>query len=130
MIRINVTPIIDVALVLVIILLITAPMITAASMEVDLPGAQSRAGDDDERISITLSSSGELAIDEDYVTMEALLSELRKKLSEAGDNVLVVVRADQATPYPVVEHVLEQTRGAGAKRVAIATRYRGRQRPW
>ncbi len=130
MMRINVTPIIDVALVLVIILLITAPMITAPSLEVDLPGAQTRAEDETNRLNITLSSSGEIAIDEDSIDSTALLPELKRRLSASDKDLLVVVRADQATPYPMVETVLKQSREAGAKRIAIATRHRERARAW
>jgi len=128
MMRINVTPLIDVALVLVIILLITAPMISTAKMEIDLPTAQARAGEEDHRMSITVSSDGEMAIDEDFVTAETLGPELRSRVQAADGDVLVVVRADTNTPYPVVKTVLEEVRAAGAKRIAIATRYRGGKR--
>ena len=55
--RINVTPIIDVALVLVIILLVTAPMISNSDMDVDLPQVQTRAPEDEVRMSVTMGSA-------------------------------------------------------------------------
>ena len=123
--RINVTPIIDVALVLVIILLITAPMITASDMDVDLPEAQTRSIEDEVRVSITLSSNGEVAVDEDRISRQSLVTMLSERISEArNENILVVVRADAEVPYESVRKVLKDVRKAGAKRIAIATRQR------
>jgi biopolymer transport protein TolR len=120
--RINVTPIIDVALVLVIILLITAPMLSVADIDVDLPRAQTRGAEDEARVSITLSMEGELAVNEDVIRPEILCSRLQSILSKAGDdNMLVVLRADRGVPYEMVRTVLGEARTAGAKRLAIAT---------
>ena len=55
--KVNVTPIIDVALVLVIILLVTAPMLSVADLPVDLPQARTREAEDERNVSITLSSA-------------------------------------------------------------------------
>lgn len=127
--RINVTPIIDVALVLVIILLITAPMITALSMELDLPQAKTRSIEDEVRLSISLGKSGELAIDDEYVEPEHLLQKLAIKFADAGNkNILVIIRADAAIPYDSVRQIIEDAKTAGAKRIAIATRQRGGRR--
>jgi biopolymer transport protein ExbD len=124
--RINVTPIIDVALVLVIILLITAPMITALSMEIDLPQARTRSIEDEVRISITLGRDGEVAVDEELVPREILLPMVAERLSGARDkNVLLIVRADATTPHGTVKQVIQDLRTAGAKRIAVATRQRG-----
>ncbi|HTK68276.1 MAG TPA: biopolymer transporter ExbD, partial [Candidatus Eisenbacteria bacterium] len=61
--KVNVVPIIDVSLVLVIILLVTAPLMSVADLPVDLPQARSRDSEDERNISITLSSTGALAVD-------------------------------------------------------------------
>jgi biopolymer transport protein ExbD len=124
--RINVTPIIDVALVLVIILLITAPMITALNMEIDLPQAKTRSIEDEVRVSITLGRGGELAVDDEMVLQRDLYNVLLAKLSEASDkNILVVVRADATTTHGMVKEIINDARSAGAKRIAVATRQRG-----
>ena len=57
-VKVNVVPIIDVSLVLVIILLVTAPLMTVADLPVDLPQAQTREAEDERNVSITLSSPG------------------------------------------------------------------------
>jgi len=120
--KVNVTPIIDVALVLVIILLVTAPMLAVSDLPVNLPQAQTRESEDERNVSVTLSSSGELAVDETRVTREVLTETLKQKLAQKGnENVLVVVRADSDAPYGVVKELLDDARAAGAARVAIAT---------
>jgi biopolymer transport protein TolR len=122
MASINVVPIIDVALVLVIILLITAPMLVAADIEILLPAAVTRA-EDEVRVSITVGKSGEIAIENDRVGPDQLDAALRARLSEVGDaDVLVVVRADEGTSHETVRQILRGARNAGARRLAIATR--------
>jgi biopolymer transport protein ExbD len=117
------TPLIDVALVLVIILLVTAPLMSVADLPVNLPQARSREAEDERNVSITVSSDGRLAIDEQVVTRDLLAYTLAQKLDEPGNkDVLVVVRADSQIPYDRVRDLLEQARAAGAKRLAIATR--------
>ena len=121
--KINVTPIIDVALVLVIILLVTAPMLSVADLPVDLPQARSREAEDERNVSITLSTTGAVAIDEDIVSRADLRAALAARLAKDGNaDALVVVRADTGTPYSAVREILEDARAAGALRIAIATR--------
>ena len=121
--RVNVTPIIDVALVLVIILLVTAPMLSVADLPVNLPAAHTREAEDERNVSITLSSSGHVAVDEEVVERSGLRALLAQRLRAAGNaNVLVVVRADSGAPYSTVRELLADARAAGAKRLAIATR--------
>jgi biopolymer transport protein TolR len=121
--KVNVTPIIDVALVLVIILLVTAPLLSVADLPVDLPQARTREAEDERNVSVTLGSDGSMAVDEERVAPGALTGVLQAHLAKPGnDDVLVVVRADSGAPYSRVREILEQTRAAGAKRVAIATR--------
>ena len=125
--RINVTPIIDVALVLVIILLVTAPMIAASNLNIDLPEARTRSIEDEVRVSVTMAKDGQIAIDEDLIDINNLRSALRRRIESAkSDNILVVVRADAGTSYTLVHEVLNEVRSAGARRVAIATRQRGK----
>jgi biopolymer transport protein ExbD len=119
----NVTPIIDVALVLVIILLVTAPMMSTADLPVDLPQAGTREAENERNVSITLATDGRLAVDGDNVSPETLRAKLAERLAEPGnDNVLVVIRADSGARYSVVRGLMADARQAGAKRIAIATR--------
>jgi biopolymer transport protein TolR len=123
--KVNVTPLIDVALVLVIILLVTAPMLSVADLPVDLPQAHTREAEDERNISITLGADGRLALDDHVVARGDLEGLLRNRLVEPGnDHVLVVVRADSEAPETAVRDLLGAARAAGAKRLAIATRQR------
>ncbi len=127
MTRINVTPIIDVALVLVIILLVTAPMLTVADLEVDLPAAHSRDVEDQGFISITLSTTGEIAIDDLVLSgVDQIRSALMARIAEQeSDKAMVVVRADAGLPHSLVREVLEEARLGGATQLGIATRQKG-----
>jgi biopolymer transport protein ExbD len=120
--KVNVTPIIDVALVLVIILIVTAPLLSAADLPVDLPEARTREAENQANVSVTLGRDGELAVDDRRVTYDELGLALSARLADQGEDVLVVVRADSNAPYADVRAVLDRARAAGARRLAIATR--------
>lgn len=123
--KVNVTPIIDVALVLVIILLVTAPMMSVADLPVNLPEAKTREAEDERNVSITIASDGQYAIDETTVLPAQLQGALSERLAEPGnDGVLVVVRADTGVAFVEIRKALQEARAAGAKRLAIATRQR------
>jgi len=120
--RINVTPIIDVSLTLVIILLITAPMLAVPDVEIKLPAAKAKESSSEGRVSITVGAQGEIAINENTVNPGLFLPTLRSILAkDANKNILVVVRADQGVPYADIEEILSGAREAGAMRIAIAT---------
>jgi biopolymer transport protein TolR len=123
--KINVTPIIDVALVLVIILLVTAPMLSVADLPVNLPQARTREAENERNVSITIGTHGEMAVDQLRVEPSQLRAALAERLSRPGDSdVLVVVRADSGTSFQVVKQTLGEARAAGAKHIAIAIRQR------
>ncbi len=122
--RINVTPIIDVALVLVIILLITAPMLSVADLGVDLPQTRSRDLDHQGHVSVTVAADGKLAVDDRVVADVSDLTELlRGRLAHTGaEPVPVVVRADASLTHAAVGRVLSAVRAAGAVRLGVGTR--------
>lgn len=121
--RVNVTPIIDVALVLVIILMVTTPMMVESNLPVDLPQARTREAERERNLSITLGRDGQLAIDDQTVLADTLHVALARRLAQPGEeDLLVVVRADAGASYAQVRKLLDQARAAGARRLAIATR--------
>jgi biopolymer transport protein ExbD len=128
--KVNVTPIIDVALVLVIILLVTAPMMAVSDLPVRLPEARTREAEDQRNVCITISTAGEFAVDDHNIRPADLRRELTQRLAAPGNHdVLVVVRADQQVPFSTVRHALDDARAAGATRLAIATHQRAEDRP-
>ena len=126
-VKINVTPIIDVALVLVIILLVTAPILSVADLDIQLPTAHTRGAEDDVRISVTLGSQGELAIDDTLVGMDSMAAAIRRRLEDSGsDKTLVVVRADAAATHGGIRALMHEIKSTGASRVAVATNQTGK----
>lgn len=122
--RINVTPIIDVALVLVIILLITAPMLAVTNQDLDLPQAHTRDLARMGQVSITLAGNGQVAIDDQVLAgPQEIAPFLQQRLQNADtDQLQVVVRADAGLPHVEVREVLDAARAGGATQLGIATR--------
>jgi biopolymer transport protein ExbD len=122
---INVTPIIDVALVLVIILMLTAPMMATPEVDLNLPQADSRGLSDQPHVAVTITRAGQLAIDATVVSREAFFRELAARMAERDESErLIVVRADEGVRHVAVRQILAEARRAGAARIAIATRPR------
>lgn len=121
--KINVTPIIDVALVLVIILLVTGPMMSLSELPVDLPGAHARDTERPDFISLTLAKDGRLALDDQPLAgLDEVAPRLRERLAARRDqDRLVVVRADATLPHATVSRLLDAARAGGARNVGIAT---------
>ena len=121
--KINVTPIIDVALVLVIILLVTGPMMSLSDLPVDLPGAHARDTERPDFISLTLARDGRLALDDQPLAgLDDVAPRLRERLAARRDrDRLVVVRADATLPHATVCRLLDAARRGGARNVGIAT---------
>ncbi len=123
MAEINVTPLVDVMLVLLIIFMITAPLLVAG-VPVDLP--DSNAGSlntDDTPIQISLDGEGGVFIDEqlqDAETFPARLAAIRQ--ARLGpDEPRVYIRADRALDYGLVMRVLGEVNAAGFRRVALVS---------
>jgi len=120
--RINVTPIIDVALVLVIILLITAPMIAVTDTQIALPAAKTRSVESDARINVTIGLDGVIAVDDKDVSRGEMFGMIARRIDTEGTKLLIVIRADEGVAYDAVQELLKDARNAGARRLAIATR--------
>jgi biopolymer transport protein ExbD len=116
---VNIIPVIDVSLVLLIILLATSPILNLPGFEVKLPKAVT-AESKEKNISISVSLKGDLAINEATVTESTLIPALQKELKGKKD-FLVIIRADQGVAYGMVERVMDLAKEGGAQRIAIAT---------
>ncbi len=117
---INVTPLVDVMLVLLIIFMITAPMLTTG-MKVNLPQASaSKPLDPQHPILVSVARDGRLAVDDEEVNADGLVDSVRKKLD--GDPQRVVqVRGDRDANYGVVVGVMDRLAGGGIGHLAIVT---------
>jgi biopolymer transport protein ExbD len=122
-VTINVTPIIDVALVLVIILMITAPMLAVPPLDLELPPARSKTLGNEPHVNVTLSRETKVAIDDEVLPRTMLRRELAERFEKRdAEDRFLVVRADAGVPYSAVRSLLEDARAAGATRIAVATK--------
>jgi biopolymer transport protein TolR len=120
---INVIPIIDVCLVLLVVLFVISPVISVEILTVNLPEAITKETRD-QNITVSLSADGRISIDSIIVTYNELPAYLRRMLKDRQDSV-VIVRADKDLPYSAVEQLIKTVnRHAGNNAVAIATRQR------
>ena len=120
---VNISPIINVALVLVIVLIITAPILNIPSIPVNLPRAVTIEAKE-QNITISYSRDGKVAIDTQEISWKDLVPKLKYRLKE-NSKALVIIRADKDVPYGEVEKIFDIViKKAGAKRIAVATEQR------
>ncbi|MCK4802274.1 biopolymer transporter ExbD [bacterium] len=120
---VNISPIINVALVLVIVLIITAPILNIPSIPVNLPRAVTIEAKE-QNITISYSKDGKVAIDTQVISWKDLVPKLKYRLKE-NSKALVIIRADKDVPYGEVEKIFDIViKKAGAKRIAVATEQR------
>ncbi len=117
--EVTVIPVIDVSLVLLVILFVSAPMMSYPNLAVDLPKVRAPEVDAP-GVSVTLTKAGDLAVESEKTPWAMFPSELAAALAKDAEG-LVVIRADKDVPYGDVQKVLKAARGAGAKRLAFAT---------
>jgi biopolymer transport protein TolR len=116
---INVTPMVDVMLVLLIIFMVAAPLLVTG-VAVDLPRTSAKAlPADDKPISITLSADGRRHIGDETLDDAAFETRLAALFAERGKDARLVIRADSALPYGTVAAVLADVTRIGFTRVAL-----------
>jgi biopolymer transport protein ExbD len=118
MAEINVTPFIDVMLVLLIIFMVAAPLSTV-DIPIDLPGQTAPATPrEDEPVFLTINAENELFLGEIPVPPAGLASALEQ--ATGGDaETRLYLRADSAVPYGALMAVMDDLRGAGYRKVAL-----------
>jgi len=120
---VNIAPVINVALVLVIVWIITAPILNIPNIPVELPRAVTIEAKE-RNVTVSLAKDGRVAINTEIVEYKNLVPVLRKMLKRDRD-LLVIVRADKNIEYGEVEKILNLLVGrVGAKRMAVATEQR------
>lgn len=123
--EINVTPLVDVSLVLVIIFMVTAPIMQVTSdLKVALPLASTVEKRESANTTVTLTSEGEIAVTGDRLNVKTNMEGLEaplKTLIDAHPERLVIVRADKNASHGDVVRVLSLARRLGAQRMAVAT---------
>jgi biopolymer transport protein TolR len=117
---INVTPLVDVMLVLLIIFMVTAPMMMQG-VSVSLPQTTSKPlSAEKEHLIITVDRSQQIYINDYKVALEALQTKL-KKIWEGRPDQKVYLRADKAVPYGIVVRVMSEVKNAGVEKLGMVT---------
>ncbi len=118
--EINVTPLVDVMLVLLIIFMVTAPMMTRG-IEVKLPKTTAKAlPEKKEHVQIIISGKGEVFLGTMPVDMESLKRQL-SNLKKSGKAAQVILRADKEVAYGVVAKVMAAAKEAGVDNLGLVT---------
>ena len=123
MAEINVTPLVDVMLVLLIIFMVTAPLLTAG-VPVNLPDSRANPLDQDQKpVQISIDKSGRIFIDDAEIAPQTLPDRLAQIAAPAalGEPRQVFLRADRALDYGRVMRVMGELNHAGLNRVALVT---------
>ncbi|MBI5196088.1 MAG: protein TolR [Nitrospirae bacterium] len=113
--EINVTPFVDVMLVLLVIFMVTAPLLQQG-MDVNLPKTSGKEMTPSERIVITIKKDGSIYVDRSAVNMEGLKSMLAGK---SGRDVFL--KADKDVPYGLVVEVMGELKEIGIERLGMVT---------
>jgi biopolymer transport protein TolR len=118
--EINVTPFVDVMLVLLIVFMVTAPLLTVG-VPVDLPQTRARAlGQDREPLSVSVDKTGKIFLQNTPISEEELVPKLQA-ISKNGYQERIFVRGDTSVVYGKVMEVMGLLNAAGFSRIGLVT---------
>jgi biopolymer transport protein ExbD len=120
--EINITPLTDVFLVLLIIFMVTTSVVASQGKSVDLPGAEV-SDTTPSGVTVTVTSEGEILVDDLVVTSDTLYPVLEEALGKSRDK-LVILRGDKRVLLGQAVNILDLAQKAGATGIALATRPR------
>ena len=124
--EINVTPLVDVMMVLLVIFIITTPLMMSA-LKLDLPKAQSAPTEVAQRVvSIAINAQGEIYLDKELIVVDVLAQALRNRANQAVQDgaqelLEVQLQADVKVPYGQVVEVMGLAQQAGLSRIGFVT---------
>jgi biopolymer transport protein ExbD len=116
---INVTPLVDITLVLLIIMMVTAKVIVATGMQVELPKAAS--GEDVPKVfTVDMTSDGKTFFQKTLVPNDEDLTAKAKDAKSKNEEVRAVIRADEKVEHGSVVHIIDVLKNAGVQKIAFA----------
>ncbi len=120
MAEINVTPMVDVMLVLLIVFMVAAPLLTVG-VPVDLPKTQAAAlSGDNEPLTVTINASGQIFLQETPVEPDEIVARLQA-IAQNGYEQRIFIRADSGIDYGRVMDVMSRISSAGYSKVGLVT---------
>ena len=126
MAEINVTPMVDVMLVLLIVFMVAAPLLTSG-VPVDLPKSDAKAisDEDNKPIEITLAKDGKIYIgDQEIKNEDVLLQQLKAMTEGSSDDRRIYIRGDSALQYGRIMKIIGAVNGAGFTKVALISEHK------
>ncbi|MDD2721670.1 MAG: biopolymer transporter ExbD [Gallionella sp.] len=118
--EINVTPLVDVMLVLLVVFIVTAPLLTPQSLKISLPKAEAvQSLDHPQQISLVVDAHGNLELERMHVSDQGLAELLRKR--SADPQFQLQVAADQAVPYGRIAELMALAQHAGVAKLSFVT---------
>jgi biopolymer transport protein TolR len=117
--EINVTPLVDVVLVLLIIFMVTAPVLQSG-IEVAVPKTKTVKEISEERVVVTINSKQEVFLGNDPVNINLLGQKLREKIPDPQGQA-IYVRADESVPFGLFATVMDAVKTSGISNVSIVT---------
>ncbi|MDV2967405.1 protein TolR [Nitratireductor aquimarinus] len=118
--EINVTPFVDVMLVLLIIFMVAAPLLTVG-VPIDLPETQAKAlNSETQPITVSVNSDGQIYLQETEVPIEEVVAKLQA-IARSGYDERIYVRGDRAADYGTVMRVMARISAAGYRNLGLVT---------
>lgn len=115
--EINVTPLVDVMLVLLVIFMVTAPMMKQG-MDIELPKTKGTSLPNQERFTVSIKKDGVLYLNTEKMTEESLIDKLRNVSTVNPD---VYLEADKTVPYGRVAEIMAEIKAAGIEKLGLVT---------
>jgi biopolymer transport protein TolR len=121
---INVTPMVDVMLVLLIIFMVSAPLLTVG-VPIDLPQSEAKSLDQDNQpLTISVNDAGKIYLQESEISLDDLLPKLQAiAQARGGTEARIYVRGDKKVDYGTMMQVMGRLSGAGFHKVALVTQF-------
>ena len=117
--EINVTPLVDVVLVLLLVFMVTAPMMSRG-IDVSLPVATETDKQPEDRLSVTINAQGRIYIGEKTFNIAVLEDTLKAMLASGRSGKVAYLRADQSLQYGKVIEVVDKMKRAGIETIGFA----------
>ncbi|MDD2685913.1 MAG: biopolymer transporter ExbD [Gallionella sp.] len=118
--EINVTPLVDVMLVLLVVFIITAPLLSPQSLKISLPKTDAvQQNDKPQKVSLEVDAQGNIALDQAHISDEMLAETLRQRALDP--QFQLQIEADQAVPYGRIAELMALAQHAGVGKLSFIT---------